>query len=136
MVSEVSNQLINPASSKPQFEVQDASQQALAERQVGNVFPGNNSNLPDVGNTPQFDSQSLQEATEQLNQLVQNKQQSLQFSLDDSSGRSVIKVVNTDTREVVKQFPPEEILSLSKLMSESLEAADSETTGVLLEEQV
>ena len=38
----------------------------------------------------------------------------LQFSVDEDSGRTVIKVVDTDSEEVIRQIPPEEILNISR----------------------
>jgi flagellar protein FlaG len=39
---------------------------------------------------------------------------SLQFSLDQDSGRTVVKMIDTQTEEVLRQFPSEEMLAISK----------------------
>ena len=36
----------------------------------------------------------------------------LKFSVDDASGLTVIKVIDTETQEIVRQIPPEEVLTL------------------------
>jgi flagellar protein FlaG len=38
----------------------------------------------------------------------------LQFSIDDETGRSVVKVVDASTNEVIRQFPSEELLSITR----------------------
>ena len=38
----------------------------------------------------------------------------LQFSLDKDSGKTVVKVMDTDTNEVIRQIPSEEVLAISK----------------------
>jgi flagellar protein FlaG len=38
----------------------------------------------------------------------------VQFSIDDSSGASVIKVVDTETKKILRQFPSQQALDISK----------------------
>lgn len=40
------------------------------------------------------------------------------FSVDEDLGRLVVKIINSDTKELVRQIPTEETLSLSKRMQE------------------
>lgn len=56
----------------------------------------------------------LQEALEEVSKAVAPMTQSLQFSLDKESGRTVVKVMDTDTNEVIRQIPSEEVLAISK----------------------
>ena len=67
-------------------------------------------------------------AVAQINKLLKNQQQALEFSLDKGSNRVVYKLVDTNTGEVIRQIPSEEFLSLSRSL-----AAKSE--GALLSEQ-
>jgi len=53
---------------------------------------------------------------------------SIRFSIDDSSKDVVVKVVDKDTGEVIKQFPPEQVLKLRERLSEM--------SGLLVEGQV
>jgi flagellar protein FlaG len=43
-----------------------------------------------------------------------SKSSGLQFSVDDELGRVVIRVVDPETREVIKQFPSEDAIALAK----------------------
>jgi flagellar protein FlaG len=44
----------------------------------------------------------------------------LDFSVDKASGKDVIKVIDKNTGDVVKQFPSEEVLTLMSKLSEML----------------
>jgi flagellar protein FlaG len=39
---------------------------------------------------------------------------SLDFQVDEDTGIHVVKVLDTDTKEVIRQFPSEEILAIAK----------------------
>ena len=43
-----------------------------------------------------------------------SKSSNLQFAVDDELGRVVIKVIDAETKEVIKQFPSEDALELAK----------------------
>ena len=53
-------------------------------------------------------------AVETLNELVQNQRRSLHFSVDEDTGRTVIRVVDPETDEVIRQIPAEEVLNLAQ----------------------
>ena len=52
----------------------------------------------------------LQTAIEALNKQVSDKNQSLSFSYDESLKTPVVKVINSNTGDVVRQIPSEQIL--------------------------
>ena len=43
----------------------------------------------------------------------------INFSLDDSSGRVVVKVTDTKSGDVIRQIPSEEALKLAESLSEA-----------------
>ena len=53
-------------------------------------------------------------AVQAANSYVQSVSTGLQFSLDQDSGRTVVKMIDTTTDEVLRQFPSEEILAISR----------------------
>lgn len=57
---------------------------------------------------------SLRQATEKLNQAIRLMASNLQFTIDEETGIDVVKVVDTDTKEVIRQFPSEEILAIAR----------------------
>ena len=44
---------------------------------------------------------------------AQVRQRALEFSIDEGSGRTVIKVIDKETEAVIRQIPSEEVLELS-----------------------
>ena len=61
---------------------------------------------------------SLKQATDQLNQAIKLMANNLQFTIDEETGIDVVKVVDTDTKEVIRQFPSEEILAIAKAIDQ------------------
>ncbi|WP_417585121.1 flagellar protein FlaG [Nitrincola sp.] len=60
--------------------------------------------------------EKLQDAVEKMNELMQNGRRSLNFSVDDSTEKVVIKVMDLDTDEVVRQIPTEETLKFAEYL--------------------
>lgn len=75
------------------------------------------------------ESEPVNQAVEVLNEYVQSVNRDLQFSVDEASGRTVIKVLDAETQEVVRQIPSEEILALARHLREAMETAK----GLILE---
>lgn len=58
--------------------------------------------------------EELDEAVSQLNDFVQNVQRDLQFEVDNELGQTVVRVVDQQTREVIRQIPDEVALRLAE----------------------
>lgn len=58
----------------------------------------------------------LQEAVQRVNDFVQPFNNGLQFSLDDDTGKTIVKVIDKTTDEVIRQFPSEEMLNIAKAL--------------------
>lgn len=86
-------------------EVQPAVSQAVqVEKTVGSSAS--------VKATPS--TEALSETVSRLNEVVQVVKRDLQFRVDDDSGRTVITVLDSETEEVIRQIPPERVLTLAK----------------------
>lgn len=59
-------------------------------------------------------SRDLEEAVKTLNDFTGMAQRNVQFSIDHDSGKTVIKVVDTQTQEVLRQIPNVDALALSR----------------------
>ncbi|MEH8021325.1 flagellar protein FlaG [Rheinheimera metallidurans] len=77
----------------------------------------------------------LEEAVDVLNQALALDQRSLSFSIDDASGRSVIKVVDYETEELIKQIPTEELLKVSQNIKR-LQEEMGQSIGLLIDNKV
>jgi flagellar protein FlaG len=56
----------------------------------------------------------LNQAVSELNQSPRIKNQNLQFSIDEDSKRTVVKVIDQETKEVLRQIPTKEALEIAK----------------------
>ena len=57
---------------------------------------------------------AVQSANAYVQSISTRSPSTLQFSLDADSGRTVVKLIDTQTEEVLRQFPSEEMLAVSK----------------------
>jgi flagellar protein FlaG len=64
---------------------------------------------------------------EELNALMERLQTNLLFSIDDTTRRIVIKVIDANTQEVIRQIPPEETLRIASHISKLLGIFVNET---------
>ena len=62
------------------------------------------------------DKAQLEGAVKKLNDYVAPALQTIQFSIDQESERIVVKVVDTATKEVLRQIPNEEVLAITKTL--------------------
>lgn len=65
------------------------------------------------------EAHSIQDVVSGLNKMVQNLHRNLQFSVDDDSGETIIKVVDAETKELVRQIPSEEIVALRRRIKDA-----------------
>ena len=62
----------------------------------------------------------LSKAVEQIQGYLRDSGKNLSVSFDDSADRYVTKVVNSDTGEVVRTIPSEEVLEVARAINEKL----------------
>lgn len=79
----------------------------------GVSVPSSTATTDNIGPTRRVDNAQLTEAVSKLNDYVQNVQRNLSFSVDKDSGQTVIKVYDAQTKEVIRQIPPDETLKLA-----------------------
>jgi len=63
--------------------------------------------------SPPKDVVDVARTVERLNELMSSNRRSLRFQVDAEGGRTVITVLNPHTKEVIRQIPPEELLSVA-----------------------
>jgi uncharacterized FlaG/YvyC family protein len=91
---------------------------------TGNVVP---SNAADNGNQAldniesQSNSDAVSNAVQNLNDYIQNNRRELNFSIDEQTGRTVVKVIDNNTKEVIRQIPAEEVLALARRVAEEMD---------------
>lgn len=75
------------------------------------------------------DSQQVEHAVSKLNEYVQSTARALNFQVDDESGKTVIKVYDRESDQLIRQIPNELVLELARRLNE-------EEPSLLFEAQV
>lgn len=63
------------------------------------------------------DDTKLKQAVQQIEKFVQSIKRNLEFSIDEQSGKVIVKVIASETGEVVRQIPSAEALKLADSLS-------------------
>ena len=66
--------------------------------------------------------QDLNQALKEIRGYSQSLNRNLEFTVDDTTGRTVIKVIDADSKEMIRQIPPEKMLALARRMRDHLES--------------
>jgi flagellar protein FlaG len=64
---------------------------------------------------PPSDAQ-VKQALEQANNALKSISNNLEFSIDNSTGKTVVRVVDSSTQEVIRQYPSEEMLAIARAL--------------------
>jgi flagellar protein FlaG len=76
----------------------------------------------------QQSSAALKRAVEEINNKMLQSNRKLEFSIDDNTKQRVVRLVDMETGDLIRQFPSEEMLSIS-------EAIDKIQQGLLLKQK-
>ena len=61
----------------------------------------------------------VRELVDQGNKMLENIQRNLEFSVDESTKKVVMSIIDKDTGETIRQVPSEDILAIARRMQES-----------------
>jgi flagellar protein FlaG len=65
---------------------------------------------------PVENAESVREAVAALNRAAKALNNSVQLSLDSGSGRAVVRVIDSETGQLIRQIPSEEALELRRAL--------------------
>lgn len=85
----------------------------------------------------QQSARDLAQATRDISDYIQTVSRSLSISVDPDLGSTVIKVMDADTEEIVRQIPAEEILQIARFLADQQASADSAGAlkGLLMDQE-
>ena len=110
--------------------------QAAVERQPI-AASGNNSPARDIAESRERVAQELSQATQDISQYIQTVSRSLQISVDGDLGTTVIRVLDTETEELVRQIPAEEAIAIARYIADQQAKVDSDGAlpGILIDRE-
>ncbi len=108
---------VMPTSAKNTSPQPQATPQVSDSQVISKVLKASEVKSSDVAKYNQPTKDSIAKAAEQIQSFVQSMGRNLNFSVDQSTGYHIVRVVNPDTNEVVRQLPSEEMLKIAQTMS-------------------
>lgn len=72
---------------------------------------GNNGSLQQSMNS-QSANEQLKKAVAEMNRKINNSNEEAVFGIHEKTNRITIKIVDKDTKEIIKEFPPEKTLDM------------------------
>ena len=114
----MSNQIALVASEPVRAPTERARRSDAADR-AGELEVVRNT-MPAASTTPtpvEKEAPELKVAVETVETKVNSMQRQLQFTVDESSGRTIITVIDRESGEIVRQIPPEELLQIAETVA-------------------
>jgi flagellar protein FlaG len=74
------------------------------------------------------ETEDIKKGIEEINSQLSTMNRSIRFSVDDSTNDVVVRVVDKESGEVIKELPPESILKLRERMAQ--------LSGLMVEEKL
>lgn len=92
----------------------DSRKEARPPVQAARDSQKNDADTPrDTVSTPR---EEVEKATDQLKKFVSPVNSDIQFSIDEDTGITVVKVVDKSTNEIIRQIPGDEVLQIAKAL--------------------
>ena len=102
-----------------------ATQAAHSDKAVSNDAPKiitDSAKSPVVQVAQELSSQSLKSAVDSVNRaLQQSSSQSLQISVDSATKRQIVKLMDMQTGEMIRQIPSKEMLAIAQSIDQFLQ---------------
>jgi len=99
-----------------------ATQVAHSDKPVSNDAPKIITDSAKAPVTQELSSQSLKGAVDSVNRaLQQSSSQSLQISMDSATKRQIVKLMDMQTGEMIRQIPSKEMLAIAQSIDQFLQ---------------
>lgn len=115
---------VRPASSAPPVVVKAASSKGVVDQNAET----SGKKLPEVSNQAEVEKakavekvtkpEEVEQAVSKINDYVQSIQRDLHFTVDEELDTTVVKVVDGDSGEVIRQIPEEVVLDLARKLND------------------
>ncbi len=69
---------------------------------------------------PAVEVRKIESVTKQIDSFLRSMNRSLQFRLDESSGRMIVSITDSETGEVIRQVPGEDALRIAQSLERRL----------------
>lgn len=80
----------------------------------------NEQSVPSTKDSSQPSNQQLEQAADNMNQHVQSLKRDLHFSIDENTGDTVIRVIDSESQKTIRTIPSEEFLSVAQHLNQTV----------------
>ena len=94
-------------------------------------LPASGESVPPNEQKQSADRADIEQAVTRLNDHVQLVRRDLQFSIDDDTGKTIVKVLDSESGDLIRQIPSEELIAIAQAIADNLEAVE----GLILKEE-
>lgn len=108
--SSVSTTQTTAASADTRTATQDAKQPVITESGDSVRETGENGSKAAIREDGQASNEQIRQSVEKINKQMSNGEAI--FGIHEATNRVMIKIVDKDTKEVIKEFPPEKTLDM------------------------
>ena len=109
----------------------NAENQRVETQNLSQVFQA----MSDTTRSNVENERQLSDAVSRVESFLQGQNRNLAFSIDENTERSVVTVLDSDTGDIIRQIPSEELLVLAERIQELQQDVGSRV-GVLINNQV
>lgn len=74
--------------------------------------------VADETTSADVEAPDLETAVDNIRDFVADVRRELQFSVDKDSGRTIITVIDSDSGQIIRQIPPEEVMKIAKSVAD------------------
>ena len=113
-----------------------AASQAATDRQKDAASVVSETAVASAQQSEVVEQTELNDAVTYINDHFQNIQRNLEFSVEQDTGKVLVRVYDAETEELVRQIPGEQAIKMAQIMHEkNLEADGLKADGFLLQEK-
>ncbi|KLN52255.1 flagellar protein FlaG [Variovorax paradoxus] len=91
--------------------------QALSERTAGKAAPESAAAPSDA--VDEATPVQVAQAVKEVNASLQSRSVGLQFEMDEDTDKLIVKVVDRESGEVIRQIPSEEVVRIAKVLGKA-----------------
>ncbi|MGE8321465.1 MAG: flagellar protein FlaG [Pseudomonas sp.] len=94
------------------------SAEQVAEKPVTRSTEARKTDDEHKDSQPVHDAAKVKSAVSEIEKFLKASQRNLEFSMDEESGKVVVKVIASDSGELIRQLPSEEALRIAHSLSD------------------
>jgi flagellar protein FlaG len=84
---------------------------------------------------PEPSLDQVNHAVQKINAALSSQSQGIEFAVDSTSHRIIIKVVDQQTNQVIRQYPSKEALAIADALDQDPTSSSTPAQGMLIKQQ-